>query len=200
MNRRRAIAALALAAGAAILPLRAGAQAGKVRRVGFISGAFAALYYDAFLAGMADLGYVEGKNVVFHKRFGENQDELGAALINERPDLIVAAGGAAVRAVQKTPHPVPVVFSFSGDPVAAGFVKSLAQPGGNISGISLMSLELVGKRMELLRESVPNLRKVAILANPEHPGAQLERSTSIASANALGLEHIYFQVQKPAEL
>ena len=196
MDRRRALSVLALA----LLPAAAKAQGGKLRRIGFISGTFASLYYDAFRAGMTDLGYVEGKNVVFHARFGENLDELGAALINERPDLIVAAGGGAVRAVRKAPHPLPVIFSFSGDPVAAGFVKSLAQPGENVSGISLMALDLVGKRMELLRESVPHLRKVAILANAEHPGEQLERSTSIASANALGLEHEYFQVQKAVEL
>jgi putative ABC transport system substrate-binding protein len=196
MHRRRALSVLALA----LVPAAAGAQGAKVRRVGFISGGFASLYYDAFRAGMADLGYVEGKTVVFHTRLGESPDELAAALINERPDLIVAAGGAAVRSVRAVPHALPVVFSFSGDPVAAGFVKSLAQPGHNISGISLMSLELVGKRMELLRESVPNLRKVAILANAEHPGEQLERSTSIASAKALGLEYEYFQVQKAHEL
>jgi len=171
-----------------------------MRRVGFISAAVATLYYDAFRAGMADLGYVEGQNFVFHTRFGEDLDALAAALVAEKPDLIVAAGGGAVRAVRKVPHSLPVVFSFSGDPVAAGFVKSLAQPGSNISGISLMSLDLVGKRMELLRESVPQLRKVAILANAEHPGEQLERSTSISSANALGVEHAYFQVQNPAEI
>jgi putative tryptophan/tyrosine transport system substrate-binding protein len=171
-----------------------------VRRIGFISSAFAALYYDAFRAAMAELGYVEGKNVVFHTRLGPDLDALGAALINERPDLIVAAGGPAVRAVQKIQHPLPVVFSFSGDPVAAGFVKSLAQPGAAISGISLMSLDLVGKRMELLREAIPNLRTVAILANSEHPGEELERHASIESAKALGVAHSYFQVQSAGEL
>lgn len=196
MDRRRILCLLA----AAGLPATARAQGSKVRRIGFISSAFASLYYDAFRAGLADLGYVEGTNVVFHRRFGEGLDELAAALINERPDLIVAAGGGALRAVQKIPHSLPIVFSFSGDPVAAGFVKSLAQPGNNTSGISLMSLDLVGKRMELVRESVPSLRKVAILANPEHAGEPLERSTSIASAKALGLEHAYFQVQKTTEL
>lgn len=196
MDRRRALAAIAFTVTSA----SGRAQGGKVKRVGFISGAFASLYYDAFRSGMADLGYVDGKNVIFHTRFGADPDALGAALINERPDLIVAAGGPAVRAVQKVQHPVPVVFSFSGDPVAAGFVKSLAQPGGAFSGISLMSLDLVGKRMELLREAIPNLRTVAILANADHPGEQLERRASIESAKALGVTHSYFQAQDAKEL
>src|SRR3954467_10271401 len=104
MDRRRALSFLALAA----LSPAASAQGGKVRRIGFISGAFASLYYDAFRAGMADLGYIEGKTAVFHTRFGEDLDDLAAALVNERPDLIVAAGGGAVRAVRKVAHSLPV--------------------------------------------------------------------------------------------
>jgi len=199
VDRRRALAALALAA----LPAAAHAQSGKVRRIGFISFAAAPPFYDAFRAGMADLGYVEGKSVVFHTRFGggsERLEDVAAALINERPDLVVAAGGPAVRAVRAASTAVPMVFSFSGDPVAAGFASSLAHPGGNATGISLMSLDLVGKRMELLKEAMPHVKSVAILANPDHPGEQLERKTAIASADALGLDNRYFQAQSVAEL
>jgi ABC-type uncharacterized transport system substrate-binding protein len=142
--------------------------------------------------------------VLFYARFGgggtEQLDAMGAALLAERPDLIVAAGGPAVRSVRMVASQVPVVYSFSGDPVAAGFAKSLAQPGNNMTGISLMSLDLVGKRMEVLKESLPYLKSVAILANPDHPGEQLERRVSLEAASALGLEHRYYQAQSPAEL
>lgn len=204
MNRRQLLSALAYSAGALLLPTSARGQGAKVRRVGFLSFSPAPLFYDAFRAGMNDLGYVEGKNVLFHARFGgggtEQLDSLAAALVAERPDLIVAVGGPALRSVQKVARDVPVVYSFSGDPVAGGFAQSLAQPGKNMTGISLMSLDLVGKRMELLRESLPQLKSVAILANPDHPGEQLERRVSFQSASALGLEHRYFQAQSPAEL
>jgi len=197
VDRRRALSALALAA----LPASAKAQ-GKVRRVGFISFAAAPPFYNAFRAGMADLGYVEGKNVIYHARFGGGQrlEDIAAALVNERPELIVAAGGPAVMAVRQVSATVPMVFSFSGDPVVAGIAKSLAQPGNNATGMSLLSLDLVGKRMELLKEAMPHLKSVAILANPDHPGEQLERKAALASANALGLHSIYFQAQSPAEL
>jgi putative ABC transport system substrate-binding protein len=204
MHRRQAISALALAASSFLLPATTRGQPAKVRRVGFISFAPAPLFYEAFRSGMNDLGYIEGKNVLFHARFGgggtEQLDALAAALVAERPDIIVATGGPAVRSVQKVARDVPVVYSFSGDPVAAGFAQTLGQPGNNMTGISLMSLDLVGKRMELLRESLPHLKSVAILANPDHPGEQLERRVSFESASALGLEHRYFQAQSPAEL
>ena len=192
--------------GCGLLPVAARAQAPKLRRVGFISFAESTLFYDAFREGMKDYGYVEGKNILFHARFGsggnEQLDALAAALVAERPDLIVAAGGPTLRSVRKVAGAgdIPVVYSFSGDPVAAGLAKSLAQPGNNMTGISLMSLELVGKRMELLKEGLPQLKSVAILANPDHPGEQLERRVSFESAAALGLRHRYFQAQSPGEL
>jgi putative ABC transport system substrate-binding protein len=198
VHRRHALTLLALAA----LPAPARAQGGRVPRIGFISFVAAPPFYDAFRSGMAQLGYVEGKNVLYLVRFGggERLNDIAAALVNERPDLIVAAGGPAVGAVRKTSATAPMVFSFSGDPVAAGFAKSLGQPGSNATGISLLSLELVGKRMELLKEAMPHVTSVAILANPDHPGEQLERKAAIASASALGLENRYFQAQSAAEL
>jgi putative ABC transport system substrate-binding protein len=198
VNRRRALSLLAVAA----LSVPAAAQ-GKMRRIGFISFAAAPPFYDAFRSGMADLGYVEGKNVLYVARFGgggQNLDDVAASLVKERLDLIVGAGGPAVRAVRNASADVPMVYSFSGDPVAAGFANGLAQPGKNASGISLLSLELVGKRMELLKEAMPHVRSVALLANPDHPGEQLERKAAFSSANALGLENRYFQAQSPADL
>jgi len=203
LNRRRALTALALAAGTTFLAGGARGQAGKVRRVGFLSGAPTQLFYSAFRSGMTDLGYVEGKNVLFHARFaqgGEDLDALAVALVGERPDLLIGSGGPAVRALRNATPDAPLVYSFSGDPVAAGFAKSLGQPGNHMSGITLMSLDLVGKRMELLKEALPTLRSVAILANPDHPGEQLERQAALASAATLKLEPRYFQAQTPADL
>jgi len=202
VKRRQALKVLAGAASV-LVPARARPQPAKLPRIGFITFAAAPPFYNAFRAGMADLGYVEGKNVLYHPRFGggsERLEALAAALVNERPDLIVAAGGPAMRAVRAVSATAPVVFSFSGDPVAAGFANSLAQPGNNTTGISLLSLDLVGKRMELLKEAMPHVRSVGILANPDHPGEQLERKAAIASANALGFENAYFQAQSPAEI
>jgi putative tryptophan/tyrosine transport system substrate-binding protein len=203
LNRRRALYLLAACAGGALVAPAARAQTPKVRRIGFLSGSPITLFFDAFRSGMTDLGYVEGKNVLFHARFaqgGENLDALASALAAERPDLIVAAGGPALRAVRSAAPDAPLIYSFSGDPIAAGYAKSLAQPGNNMSGITLMTLDLVGKRMELLKEALPSLKSVAILANPDHPGEQLERQTSLASASALGLEQRYFQAQTAADL
>jgi len=203
LNRRRALTALALAAGTTFLAGGARGQAGKVRRVGFLSGAPTQLFYSAFRSGMTDLGYVEGKNVLFHARFaqgGEDLDALAVALVGERPDLLIGSGGPAVRALRNATPDAPLVYSFSGDPVAAGFAKSLGQPGNHMSGITLMSLDLVGKRMELLKEALPTLKSVAILANPDHPGEQLERQAALASAATLKLEPRYFQAQTPADL
>ena len=171
---------------------------------GFISGAQTRPFFEAFRSGLIDLGYVEGKSVLFHARFGDGSNErlaeLADALVRERPDVIVTQGGPALQAVRKVAQDLPLVYGFSGDPVAAGLAKSLAHPGSNMTGISFMSLDLVGKRMELLKEAVPRLKSIAILANPEHPGEPLERRVSQSSAGALGLEHTYFQVQSAGEL
>ena len=152
---------------------------------------------------MSQLGYVEGKSVLFHARFGDGTAqrllELSESLVRERLDLIVTQG-PAVMAMKKIGAELPIVFGFSGNPVAAGFARSLARPGGNMTGISFMSLDLAGKRMELLKEAVPRLKSVAILANPEHPGEQDERRVSAASAKALGLSQTYFQADSRANL
>jgi putative ABC transport system substrate-binding protein len=204
LDRRRAISSLAIAASALVLAGLVRAQRPALRRVGFIGSGQTPIFFDAFRSGLADLGYVEGRNVLYHSRLGGGgSDELAQfadALVRERPDIIVAQGGPALREVRKVAGDLPVVFGYSGDPVMAGFAKSFAEPGANMTGISFMSLDLVGKRMELLKEAIPGLKSVAILANPEHPGEQNERRVSQSTANALKLEQTYFQAQSAAEV
>ena len=129
----------------------------------------------------------------------ERLAEIAGELIRSKPDVIVAQGPAIfpVLAVKDT---IPVVFGFSGDPVEAGFVNSFARPGQNSTGVSFLALELVGKRMELLKEVMPRLQRVAIIANPGHAGQQSELRESQTAAAALGLTLEYFQVRTEAEL
>ena len=140
-------------------------------------------------AALADLGHVEGRNLAIEFRYGDDMiervPELAAELVRLPVDLIVAQGAAAFES-RRLGLPVPVVYSMSADPVAAGFADSLARPRGNMTGVTLMAVEFNGKRLELLREIVPELRRVTILGNPE-PGAQLERAFSEKTAQRLGL-------------
>ena len=124
---------------------------------------------------------------------------MAAELVTLKPHVIVTQG-AAIRAVLRTGTTMPIVFGFSGDPMEAGLVDSLARPGRNLTGVSFLSLELVGKRIELLKDVIPTLTRVAILASPEHPGQQAELRASQLAAKALGLTLEYFPVRGATEL
>jgi len=182
------------------------AQPSSIHRIGWLSNerAGVATYFDAFRSGMRDLGYVEGRNLVIEARFGEGSAErlekLGVELVQLKPEIIVTAGGPATLPVVRAGATMPVVFGYSGDPVEAKFVDSFAHPGRNMTGMTFLSLELVGKRMELLKEAIPNLKRVAILANPQHPGDQGELRASQTAAKGLGLSIEYFQARSESEL
>ena len=156
-------------------PLAADAQPpAKVPRIGLLafgpSGLQQALV-DAFRQGLRDLGYAEGQNIAIEYRFAEEQQErlpeLVAELVRLQVDVIVAPSNAAYAAKHVTPT-IPIVMATSGDPVATGVVASLARPGGNVTGLSLISPELAGKRLELLKAVVPDLLRVAVLWNAAH--------------------------------
>src|SRR5262245_26809754 len=195
MRRREFIT---LIGGAAAWPLAVRAQIvpqgmAKATRIGWVTAQQAASlvpYIEAMRSALAELGYVEGSNLSIEFRYGDDMIErvpdLAAELVRLPVDLIVAQGAAAFE-VRNLGLPVPIVFSMSADPVAAGFTDSLARPRGNMTGVTLMAVEFSGKRLELLQEIVPNLRRVAILGNPEHPGAHLERAFSDETAQRLGL-------------
>jgi putative tryptophan/tyrosine transport system substrate-binding protein len=208
MRRREFI--MALSGAATAWPLRANAQsAGKIPRIGWIilgspAGGFADIfsYYDSFRAGLSDLGYVEGKNIILIERSGLGVPEALPGLIDDilRENVsVIISPGPAIRVVREKVKSTPVVFAFSGDPVAAGFVDTLAHGKGNLTGLSYMAVELNGKRLDLMREILPGATNVTLLTNPIHPGEHLEVAESQRVAAALGMTLQYLQVRSPNE-
>ncbi len=204
MNTRRNIL-LAISAGA-LMPLCVLAQPAKVLRVGWLSNDKSATspFYEAFRNGLRDLGYVEGNNLVIEAKFGEGYSErldaLAVELVQWKPQIIVTQGGPATYPVMRAGATMPIVFGFSGDPIEGKLVKTLAHPGGNMTGMTFLSHELVGKRMELLKEVLPSLKRASVLARPQHPGEQAELRTTQSAAKTLGLAINYEPVNSDAEL
>ena len=206
MDRRETVLAL-LALGAA--PLAADAQqAAKVARIGYLSPNVAASPHlrDAFLQGLRDLGYVEGRNVVIEYRDAEGKLErlpaLAAELVALKVDVILAEGGTlGPRVAQQPTRTIPIVFA-AGDPVGSGLVTSLARPGGNVTGLSSFGAELVGKRLELLKQAVPGVDRVAVLRQPRALGertAQDMLKAADVAARALGVQPQFIEAQGPDE-
>jgi putative tryptophan/tyrosine transport system substrate-binding protein len=204
MRRRDAIKML----GALALcpPQRVSAQDRRVARVGWLTAQKAdslTPFIQALREGFVELGYAEDRNLKLVFRYGEDDlrrvPELVAELIQAPVDIVLVQG-AAISIVNSIKLPVPVVFASSGDPVSAGFVESLARPGRNMTGVTFMAADLNGKRLELLRDLVPNLRRVAIIANPEHPGEHLERDYSERTSRQLGVQVDYYPTRSTGEL
>jgi putative ABC transport system substrate-binding protein len=200
MNRRSL-----LVAGLTLLatPLVAGAQerkARKVYRIGCMPGgplAPRAHQWEAFRLGLRDLGYVEGQNVVLEYRVPEREgapfDDLVADLVRLNVDVIVASTPSAIQAAKRATKTIPIVMTGIGDPVKAGLIASLARPGGNVTGLSLLAVELGGKRLHLLREVLPKMVRVAVLWNPTNPHnlpqlQEVQAAASILRLEALSLE------------
>jgi len=169
MSRTALALALLLACVAAPLAVEA-QQPGRVYRLGFLSmraGPTDNPQLDAFRAGLRDLGYVEGRNVVLEIRYADGHDDklasLAAELIRLNPDVIIAQSGVASLAVRNKTRTIPIVMASSGDAVRQGLIKSLARPGGNVTGLTLLSPELSQKRLEVLREMLPSLSRVGVL-------------------------------------
>ncbi len=190
-------------------PLVTDAQpAGKVSRIGWLSAGFPRPDrdppVDAFRQGLRELGYVEGQNLVIEYRGAEGRDErlpdLAAELVRLHVDVLVAVGPIATRAAQHATRTLPIVMTGTADPVGAGFVASLARPGGNITGVSLLMAELPGKRLELLKETVPQSTRVAVLANPDNPVYEALRNNLTVAARALGLHLHVVEVHSADEL
>jgi putative tryptophan/tyrosine transport system substrate-binding protein len=178
-------------------------QPTKVRKIGFLNqtGAFSA-NVEAFRRGMRELGYIEGQNIVIEFRSGERGArlaEMATELVREKVDIIVAAGPGTPAARMAT-ETIPIVFMYSGDPIEAGFIDSLARPGRNMTGITWLAFELVGKRLEILKEAVPRVSRVAVLASPAHPGEQRELRETQSTARALGITLQYNQVKDTADV
>ena len=196
MNRRAFLVSGAVVAMAAGLE-RAYATA-KVVRIGWLTAQRAASltpFLEAFRGGLAELGYRENDNLEIDYRYGDDNllrvAPLAAELVRKPVDLLVVQG-AAVPLVYELKLSIPAVYVFSGDPVVAGFADSLAHPRGNMTGLTFMAAELNAKRLEILRDTIPGLQRVAIIANPEHPGSQIERTYAEETARKLGLATEFF--------
>jgi len=205
MRRRVFCQKVGAAALLAAAPVRA--QAPRVLRLAWISSDrkdAPSLNLDAFRSGLRDLGYVENRNVVIDVWAGDGSAErieaMAGDVVRSRPDIVVAAGGLALFALLRARVELPIVFSISADPVEAKIVDSFARPGGNLTGISLFTLALVGKRMELIKEVLPNAKRIAVLANTQHPGERHEIAAAQEGARGAGLALRYFPVTSAAEL
>ena len=193
-SRTRVIAALLLAGAAACSPVDA-QQAPKTAKIGLlvaVTPAAAAHNNEAFRQGWRELGYVEGKTFVLEVRYGEAKferlPELARELVGLKVDVIVAGTDVVIAAVKRETQTIPIVMVNSTDPVGSGFVASLARPGGNVTGLSNISPELSGKRLELLREAVPGLSRVAFLWNPDVRGNVLDYKETESAARSLRLQ------------
>ena len=177
-------------------------QPTKVPRIGYLSTdspSTIAARIEAFRQGLRELGYVEGKNIVIEWRFAEGKAArlpgLAAELVRLKVEVIVTSGPAATRAAKEATVTIPIVMAQDPDPVGNGLVASLAQPGGNITGLSTFAPEISGKRLELVKEIVPKLSRVAVLGSSTTPGnVQARRETELA-ARALGVELQYLDVR-----
>ena len=194
-----------LALGLIAAPFTASAQqAVKIPTIGVLQVGTATNLFEAFKQGMRERGYVEGQHVVFERRSAEGRSdrvrEAAAELVRLKVDIIVTATDQAISAVKQQTRTIPIVMANSTDPVGTGFVASLARPGGNVTGNSAMSPELSGKRLELLKEVVPSLSRVAILWNPDIRGAVLDYKETEGAARSLHLQLQSVEVSRVDDL
>ena len=182
-------------------------QATKIPKIGYLNGGLLsgiAGRIEAFRQGLRELNYVEGKNIVIDWLSSEGKGDrlptLAAELVRRKVDVIVTAGGNPTRAAKVATSTIPIVMTNDGDPVGDGLVISLARPGGNITGLSTFAPELSGKRLEILREVIPKLTRVAVLGTSTNPGnSQVLKEIEIA-AKAFGVKLHYLAVQNPKDI
>jgi putative tryptophan/tyrosine transport system substrate-binding protein len=203
MDRRTFIGTLA--SGLLAAPRTAEAQqAGKLPRVGILLLSDSSQsVVDAFRQGLRELGHVEGQTIALELRWAEGKEEhfprLASELVHLKVDVIFATVAAAAQAARTATETIAIVTAVN-DPVAAGFVASVARPGGNITGLSMMSPEVVGKQLELLRQVVPTLSRVAVLGNPANPGSAPQLRQAEAMAKTLGMRLQPLEARSPSEI
>jgi putative ABC transport system substrate-binding protein len=191
-----------------VAPLAADAQpVGQVRRIGFLAvGARAIIStssrFEAFREVLRTLGWVEGQNLTIEARYAEGMTErlpeLATDLVSLQVEMMVVAGGSiAVRAAQQATSTIPIVGVIMGDPVQQEFVPSFAQPGGNITGLSGPEPEIAGKQLEMLKEAVPSVRRVAVLMNSANPSAVEAGQAAQKAAHVLGVQLQVVEVERP---
>jgi putative ABC transport system substrate-binding protein len=204
---RRAFISL-LGGVAAAWPLAARAQQGeRMRRIGFLGAStptVAGAWFATFQERLRELGWIEGRNIVIEPRWAERRKERATEIATEfvqlKVDIIVTFATEPAIAAKQATSIIPIVFALSSDPVGSGLVASLSRPGGNATGLSSLNIDLVGKRFELLREIVPSLRRLAILANIGVPDAAMETREVQATAGKLGLDVATLEIRRAEEI
>ena len=206
MRRREFITLLGGAAAAWPLAARA-QQLGKLPTIGFLGGTTASApsqWTSAFVQRLRELGWIEGRTVNIEYRWAEGRDERAADIASEFTRLgvnvIVTGGTAPILAAKRVTSTIPIVFATAGDPVAAGLVASLPKPGGNVTGFSVLATDLAGKKIELLREVVPGLHRLAVMANVASLTGTLQLSEVQTAARTLGLEVIPVEIRRAEDL
>ena len=196
-------------AGSAIAwPLTTRAQQARTAQIGFLSSTTAVGYakkFEALQAGLRDLGYLEGKNIVIHSRWAEGKYDRLAALAGElvalKVDVLVTHGTPATSALKKTTATIPIVMATSGDADKTGLIQTLARPGGNVTGLTYFAGEQTSKRLEVMKEIIPSLNRVAFLTNPGNPvSRRLEQPALDDAVRSLKIMYETFEVRDPAEL
>jgi putative tryptophan/tyrosine transport system substrate-binding protein len=185
-------------------------QSQKIYKVGRLSAGspsdpLSKASYEAFREGLRDLGWIEGSNIGVENRWtGEptsNAVDFAAELVRLKVDVIIAVGSPLIQAAKQATSEIPIVMSGTGaDPIAAGFVASLGRPGGNINGLSMLSTELSGKRLELLKQTVSSLERVAVLRNPKFPAVEIQSKGTEEAAKSLGLQLQAWEVRSLQEI
>jgi putative ABC transport system substrate-binding protein len=208
MDRRRFLL-ISLAAVLAAPLAGEAQQAANTPRIGFLSASSFSepriqRYFQAFRQGLRELGYVEGRNIAIESRWAEgNYDRLpglAAELVRLKVDVLVTYGAPAGQAAKRATKTIPIVVAVINDLVASGFVASLARPGGNITGLSMMAPELVGKQLQILKEVVPRVSRVALLTNPATGASAVQVQHAQESARALGVRLQPLEASRPIEI
>ena len=205
--RRRGFICL-IGAAATVWPLAARAQQlVKQRTIGFLGSSTPSAmsqWVAAFVQRLRDLGWIEGGTVTIEYRWAEGRSsraaEIAAEFVQLKVDVIVTYGTSSVLAAKQATSVIPIVFAAANDPVGAGLVASLARPDGNVTGFSVQQVDAAGKRLELLREIFPSLRRLAILANVGNPGAALEMGEAQVAARTLGLEVTTIEIRRGEDI
>jgi putative tryptophan/tyrosine transport system substrate-binding protein len=188
-------------------PLAARGQQAKLPTIGYLGAntpSAETQRLGAFVQRLRDLGWIEGRSIAIEVRWAEGRNErfaeIAAEFVRLKVDVIVTAGTAAVVTAKQATSEIPIVFAVAGDPVGAGLVASLARPGGNVTGLSLQTTDLVGKRLELLREVLPGLRRLGILADVGSPIGLLETREVQKTAGSLGLGVVTSEMRRAEEI
>ena len=205
MNRR---AFIALLSGAAAWPIAARAQqAGRLPTIGFLGAGTPSPYKQltaAFVQRLRELGWIEERTVAIEYRWAEGRSErlpvVAAEFVRLKVDVMVMEGTPATLAAKQATSIIPIVFPVSGDPVSAGLVASLARPGGNVTGLSIQQTDLAGKRLELLREVIPGLRRIAMISDPTNSSTVLDLRAALTAADTLNLDAAVLETRRGEDI